>query len=162
MNAPAEASGTGSGSTTAATLAAEEIKKLKGQFYTLVHNLHEISHMELSVEVPLLQKENSNAAHPPAQHTEITSIPKPRGEAGSKGFKLIREMGLDDTEEHKKLYHTIMVRGKKQVKYHIVTATFVIPFHSRVSVTVSSNALLTSPLTFVELTPMIWVLYSSG
>ena len=46
----------------------------------------------------------------------MTAIPKPRGEAGSKGFKLIREMGLDNTEEHKKLYRAITVRGKKQVK----------------------------------------------
>ncbi len=136
-NAPAEASGTGSGSTTAATSAAEEIEKLKGQFYTLVHNLHGNSHRELSAEVLLLRKENANAARPPAQHTEITAIPKPRGEAGSKGFKLIREMGLDDTEEHKKLYRAIMVRGKKQVKYQIVTVTFVIPFRSGVSATVS-------------------------
>ena len=64
-------------------------------------------------------------------------------------------MGLNDTEEHKKLYRAITVRGKKQVKYQIVTVTFVIPFRSGVSATVSSNALLTSPSTFVELTPMI-------
>ena len=35
-NAPAETSGTGSGPTTAATSAAEEIEKFKGQFYTLM------------------------------------------------------------------------------------------------------------------------------
>ena len=63
----------------------------------------------------LLQKENANAAgHPPAQHTEIMAIPKPRGEAGSQGFKWIREIGLDDTAENKRLYCAIMVRGKKQ------------------------------------------------
>ena len=54
MNTSAETSGTGSGLTTAATSAAEEIKKLKGQFYTLVHNLHGNSQMELSAEVLLL------------------------------------------------------------------------------------------------------------
>ena len=163
MNAPAETSGTGSCPTTAATLAAEEIKKLKGQFYPLVHNLHGNSQMELSAEVLLLWKENANAARPPAQHTEMTAIHKPRGEAGSKGFKLIKEMGLDNTEEHKKLYALSWWEARsKSSKYQIVTITFVIPFRSRLFMTVSSNALLTSPSTSVELTLMIWVLYSSG
>jgi len=72
------------------------------------------THIELPAEVLLLRKENANApGRPLAQHAEITPIPKPRGEAGSKGFKLIREMGLDDTAENKRLYRAIMVRGKK-------------------------------------------------
>ncbi|KIM34942.1 hypothetical protein M413DRAFT_32896 [Hebeloma cylindrosporum] len=88
-NTPPVASGAGSDSTIAATSAAEEIERLK-------------------VEVLLLRKENANAAgRAPDQRAEITAIPKPRGEAGSKGFKLIREMGLDDTDEHKKLYRAI-------------------------------------------------------
>ena len=71
--------------------------------------------MDLAAEILLLQKEKANAAvHAPAQPAAITAIPKPRGEAGYKGFKLISEMGLDDTAEHKQLYHAIMVRGKKQ------------------------------------------------
>ena len=71
--------------------------------------------MELAVEVLLLRKEKENAfGHAAAQRKEITAIPKPRGEVGSKGFKLIREMGLDNTAEHKQLYRAIMVRGKKQ------------------------------------------------
>ena len=70
--------------------------------------------MELVAEV-LLRKEKANAlGHAPAQHEKITAIPQPRGEAGSKGFKLIREMGLDDTAEHKQLYNAIMVRGSQQ------------------------------------------------
>jgi hypothetical protein len=80
-----------------------------------MHSVHENSHVELAAEVLLLRKEKANAlGHTPAQRAEITAIPKPRGEAGSKGFKLIREMGLDDTAEHKQLYRAIMVRGKKQ------------------------------------------------
>jgi hypothetical protein len=72
--------------------------------------------VELPAEVLLLQKEKENALdHAPAQHAaEIIAIPKPRGEAGSKGFKLIKEMGLDNTAENKQLYRAIMVRGKKQ------------------------------------------------
>jgi hypothetical protein len=101
-----KASGAGGGSTTAATSAAEEIEQLKGQFLPLS--------CTVAAEVLLLQKEKANAlGHAPAQRAEITAIPKPRGEAGSKGFKLIREMGLDDTAEHKQLYRAIMVRGKK-------------------------------------------------
>jgi hypothetical protein len=81
-----------------------------------MHFVHGNSHVELAAEILLLRKEKANAGHAPAQHAKITAIPKPRGEAGSKGFKLIREMGLDDTAEHKQLYHAIMVRGncKKQ------------------------------------------------
>jgi hypothetical protein len=110
-----KASGTGGGSTTAATSAAEEIEQLKGQFLLLSCTVHVDTHVELVAEILLLRKEKSNAlGHAPAQHAEITAIPKPRGEAGSKGFKLIREMGLDDTAEHKQLYRAIMVRGKKQ------------------------------------------------
>jgi hypothetical protein len=52
--------------------------------------------------------------HAPAQHAEITAIPKPSSEAGSKGFKLFREIRLDNTAEHKQLYRAIAVRGKKQ------------------------------------------------
>ena len=108
-----KASEAGGGSTTAATSAAEKIKQLKGQFL-LMHSIHGSSHVELAVEILLFQKEKAtDLDHAPAQHAEITAIPKPRGEAGS-GFKLIREMGLDDTAEHKQLYHAIMVRGKKQ------------------------------------------------
>jgi hypothetical protein len=71
--------------------------------------------LELAAEVILLRKEKANAAgHAVGQRAEITAIPKPRGEAGSKGFKLIMEMGLDDTAEHKQLYRSIMVRGKEQ------------------------------------------------
>ena len=110
-----EASGAGGGST-AATSAAEEIEQLKGQFLLLsciVYNGN--LHVELAAEVLRLRKEKANAAgHAPAQRAEITAILKPRGEAGSKGFKLIREMGLDDTAEHKQLYRAIMVRGNKQ------------------------------------------------
>jgi hypothetical protein len=70
--------------------------------------------MKLAAEILLLRKERANAVHhAPAQHAEITAIPKPRGEAGSKGFKLIREMGLDNTAEHKQLYRAIIVRGKQ-------------------------------------------------
>jgi hypothetical protein len=69
--------------------------------------------VELAAEVLLLRKEKANPGHAPAQSAEITAIPKPRGEAGSKGFKLIKEMGLDDTAEHKQLYRAITVRGKK-------------------------------------------------
>jgi hypothetical protein len=73
------------------------------------------TNVKLPAEILLLQKEKENVArHAPAQHAEITVIPKPRGEAGSKGFKLIREMRLDDTKEHRQLYRAIMVRGKKQ------------------------------------------------
>jgi hypothetical protein len=80
-----------------------------------MHSVHGNSHVELPAEVLLLKKEKANAVgHAPAQHAEITAIPKPRGEAGSKGFKLIREMRLDDTKENKQLYRAIMVRGKKQ------------------------------------------------
>ena len=80
-----------------------------------MHSVHGNSHVALAAEVLLLRKEKANAAsHAPAQRAEITAISKPRGEAGSNGFKLIREMGLDDTAEHKQLYHAIMVRGKKQ------------------------------------------------
>jgi hypothetical protein len=110
-----EANGARGGSTTAATSAAEEIEQLKGQFLLLSCSVHGNSHVELAAEVLLLRKEKANAVgHAPAQCEEITAIPKPRGEAGSKGFKLIREMGLDDTAEHKQLYCAIMVRGKKQ------------------------------------------------
>jgi hypothetical protein len=80
-----------------------------------MQSVHGNSHVELAVEVVLLRKEKANAVgHAPAQRAEITAIPKPRGEAGFKGFKLIRKMGLDNTAEHKQLYHAIMVRGKKQ------------------------------------------------
>ena len=79
-----------------------------------MHCVHGNSHVELAAEILLLRKEKANASHSPTQRAEITAIPKPRGEAGSKGFKLIREMGLDDTAEHKQLYRAIMVRGKKQ------------------------------------------------
>jgi hypothetical protein len=80
-----------------------------------MHSVHGNSHVKLAAEVLLLQKEKANAAgHAPAQCAEITAILKPRGEVGSKGFKLIREMGLDDTAEHKQLYRAIMVRGNKQ------------------------------------------------
>ena len=109
-----EASGAVGGSTTAAT-SAEEIEQLKGQFLLLSCSVHGNSHVELAAEVLLLRKEKANAVgHAPAQRAEITAIPKPRGEAGSRGFKLIREMGLDDTAEHKQLYRAITVRGKKQ------------------------------------------------
>ena len=70
--------------------------------------------MELGGEILFLQMEKANdLGHAPAQCAEITAIPKPRGEVGS-GFNSIRKMGLDDTAEHKQLYHAIMVRGKKQ------------------------------------------------
>jgi hypothetical protein len=109
-----EASRAGGSSTTAAISAAEEIKLLKGQFLLLSCNVHGNSTVELAAEVLLLRKEKANAiGNAPAQHAEITVIPKPKGEAGSKGFKLIREMGLDDTAEHKQLYRAIMVRGRK-------------------------------------------------
>jgi hypothetical protein len=85
-----------------------------------MHSVHGNSHVELAAEVLLLRKEKANAVgHAPAQRAEITAIPKPRGEAGSKGFKLIREMELDDTEEHKQLCRTIMVR-QEEVNYQIV------------------------------------------
>jgi hypothetical protein len=81
----------------------------------LMHSVHENSDVELAAEVLLLQKEKANAlGHALAQRAEITAISKPSGEAGSKGFKLIREMRLDDTAEHKQLYRAIAVRGKKQ------------------------------------------------
>ena len=81
-----------------------------------MHNIRGNSYVELAAEVLLLRKEKANAVgHALAQRAEITAIPKPRGEAGSKGFKLFREMGLDDTAEHKQLYRSIMVRGKKQL-----------------------------------------------
>lgn len=71
--------------------------------------------MERAAEVLRLRKEKANVVgHAHAQRAEITAIPKPRGEAGSKGFKLIREMGLDDTAEHKQLYRSITVRVKEQ------------------------------------------------
>jgi hypothetical protein len=71
--------------------------------------------VELVAEVLLLRKEKENVVgHALPQRAEITAIPKPRGEAGSNGFKLIKEMGLDDTEEHKQLYRSIMVRGMEQ------------------------------------------------
>jgi hypothetical protein len=113
MNTPPEASGAGGDSTRAATSAAEEIEQLKGQFLLLSCIVHGNSQVELAAEVLLLRKEKANASHAPAQRAEITAIPKPRGEAGSKGFKLIKEMGLDDTVEHKQLYRAITVRGKK-------------------------------------------------
>ena len=63
----------------------------------------------------LLRKERANVVgHAIPQHAEITAIPKPKGEAGSKGFRLIEVMGLDNTAENKQLYRSIMVRGKKQ------------------------------------------------
>jgi hypothetical protein len=63
----------------------------------------------------LLRKERANVVgHAIPQRAEITAIPKPKGEAGSKGFRLIEVMGLDDTAENKQLYRSIMVRGKKQ------------------------------------------------
>jgi hypothetical protein len=78
-----------------------------------MHSVHGNPHVELAAEVLLLRKEKANAVgHALAQRAEITAIPKPRGEAGSKGFKLIKEMGLDDTVENKQLYRSIMVRGK--------------------------------------------------
>ena len=62
------------------------------------------THTEPAVEILLLRKEKENVAgHALAQHAEITAIPKPRGEVGSKGFKLIKEMVLDNTAEHKQL-----------------------------------------------------------
>jgi hypothetical protein len=101
--------------TTAATSAPEEIEQLRGQFLRLSCSVHGNSHVELAAEVLLLRKEKAKAVdHALAQRAEITAIPKPRGEAGSKGFKLIKEMGLDDTAEHKQLYRSIMVRDKKQ------------------------------------------------
>lgn len=109
-----EASGAGGGSTTAATSVAEEVERLKGRFLLLSYSIHGNSCMEPVAEILLLRKEKADAVrHAPAQRAEITAIPKPRGEAGSKGFKLIREMGLDDTAEHKQLYRAIMVRGKQ-------------------------------------------------
>lgn len=109
-----EASGAEGGSTAAATSAAEEIERLKGQF--LPHALYTETHKwNFAAEILLLRNEKTSAVgHAPAERAEITPIPKPRGEAGSKGFKLIREMGLDDTAEHKQLYRAIVVRGKKQ------------------------------------------------
>jgi hypothetical protein len=80
-----------------------------------VHSVHGNSRVQPAAEVLLLRKEKAKAlGHAPAQRAEISAIPKPRGEAGSKGFKLIREMGLDDTAEHKQLYRAITVRGKNQ------------------------------------------------
>jgi hypothetical protein len=79
------------------------------------------------LQVLLLRKEKANAVgHAPAQCEEITAIPKPRGEAGSKGFKLIREMGLDDTAEHKQLYY----HGERQeaVNCQIVNVVFFCSF----------------------------------
>ena len=152
-NNPPEASGAGSDSTRALTSAAEEIEQLKGQFLLLSCIVHGNSQVELAAEVLLLRKEKANAGHAPAQAAEITAIPKPRGEAGSKGFKLIKEMGLDDTAEHKQLYRAIMVRGKS-IDYQIVNVTFATFFRSGVSGTVSSNVPLISRLTFVKLTPM--------
>ena len=115
-NTTPEASGAGGDSTTAATSAAKEIEQLKGQFLPLSCSVHGNSYMELAAEILLLRKEKADAiGHALAQRAEITAIPKPRGEAGTKGFKLIREMGLDDTAEHKKLYRSIMVRGKNQL-----------------------------------------------
>ena len=70
--------------------------------------------LELAAELLLLRKERANVGHAFPQPSEITAIPKPKGEAGSKGFNLIKEMGLDDTAENKQLYRSIMVRGKKQ------------------------------------------------
>jgi hypothetical protein len=120
-----------------------------------MQSVHGNSHVELAAEVVLLRKEKANAVgHAPAQRAEITAIPKPRGEAGSKGFKLIREMKLDDTAEHKQLYRAIMVRGKKQS-----TIDF---FCSGVSTTVSSNVPLISLLTFVKLTAMTSSPHSRG
>jgi hypothetical protein len=152
-NAPPDASGAGADSTTAATSVAEEIEQLKGQFLLLSCSVHGKSHVELAAEVLLLRKKANAVGHAPAQRAEITAIPKPRGEAGSKGFKLIREMGLDDTAEHKQLYRSIMVR-QGAVNNQIVTVIFVILFCSGVSATASSNVPLTSLLTFVKLTPM--------
>jgi hypothetical protein len=114
MNTPPDVSGTGGGPTTAATSAAEEIEQLKGQLLLLSCSVHGNS-LELAAEVLLLRKERANVVgHTFPQPAEITAIPKPKGEAGSKGFNLIKEMGLDDTAENKQLYRSIMVRGKKQ------------------------------------------------
>jgi hypothetical protein len=120
-NTPPEASGAGGDSTTAAISLADEIEQLKGQLLLLSCSVHGNSHMELAAEVLLLLSEKENtASHALAQRAEITAIPKPRGEAGSKGFKLIKEMGLDDTAEHKQLYRSIMVR-QRAVNNWIVT-----------------------------------------
>jgi hypothetical protein len=111
-NTPPEVSGD---PTTAATSAAEEIEQLKGRFLLLSCSVRGNLYAELAAEVLLLRKERANVVgHAFPQRAEITAIPKPRGEAGSKGFKLIKEMGLDDTAENKQLYRSIMVRGKKQ------------------------------------------------
>jgi hypothetical protein len=80
-----------------------------------MNSVHGNSAVELAAEVLLLRKEKANVVgHALPGRADITAIPKPRGEAGSKGFKLIREMGLDDTAEHRQLYRSIMVRGKEQ------------------------------------------------
>ena len=42
----------------------------------------------MEAEVLFLRKKAKALGHAPAQGAEITAIPKPRGEAGSKGFKL--------------------------------------------------------------------------
>jgi len=112
-NTTPKASGAGGDSTTDTTSVAE-IEQLKGQFL-LSCSVHGSSPVELAAEVLLLRKEKANVfGHALAQRAEITAIQKPRGEAGSKGFKLIKEMGLDDTAEHRQLYRSIMVRGKEQ------------------------------------------------
>ncbi|KIM39695.1 hypothetical protein M413DRAFT_11844 [Hebeloma cylindrosporum] len=74
----------------------------------------------LKVEVLLLHKVTANSAgQVSTQCAEVASIPKPRGEAGSKGFKLIREMKLDDTPESKQLYHAIMMVRDSIIKWSI-------------------------------------------
>ena len=115
MNTPPEVSGTGGDPTTAATSAAEEIEQLKGRFLLLSCSVCGNLYTKLAAEVLLLRKERANfVGHAFPQPAEITAIPKPKGEAGSKGFNLIKEMGLDDTAENKQLYRSIMVRGKRK------------------------------------------------
>jgi hypothetical protein len=113
------------------------LKRLRGWkvSFNSCKPFHGNSHSEPPAEVLLLQKKKASAAaHDAIQHTdqreEITPILKPKGEAGSKGFKLIREMGLDDTAEGKKLYHAIMVRIRSNnlIRPLAVTVTWQFPF----------------------------------
>lgn len=65
-----------------------------------------------TAEVARLQRENAEAsarAPAPRGPAEIAALVKPRGEAGSKGFKLVEAMKLDDTPENTALYKSIMV-----------------------------------------------------
>ena len=113
MSTP-EASGA-RGGLTAAISEAQEIEQLKGQFLLLSCMVYMETHMwnwqqRFSFSKGEGKRCWSCSCSVCRDHCNLRTQRWSRVQ----GFKLIREMRLDDTAEHKQLYCAIMVRGKKQ------------------------------------------------